>query len=198
MVVDSLISTDEKEILRIYQQAMEFAKIGICRMKLDGTIIFIDRGALQILEIADRYPDTNLLIGEKFEKLFQYIRPKDSVRKEILRNRRVSNSDYPFLTLEGKEKWILHDSSLIEIAETGEKIIQSIFQDITARKKSVRIQNSIYSISEATLNADNLVELFTAIHMIVRQLMPAVNFYIAIFLCNIIKNPHASISGFKY
>ena len=181
MVVDSLISTDEKEILRIYQQAMEFVKIGICRMKLDGTIIFIDRGALQILEIADRYPDTSLLIGEKIEKLFQYIRPKDSVRKEILRNRRVSNSDYPFLTLEGKEKWILHDSSLIDIAETGEKIIQSIFQDITSRKKSVRIQNSIYSISEATLNADNLVELFTAIHMIVRQLMPAVNFYIALY-----------------
>ncbi len=100
---------------------------------------------------------------------------------EILRNKSVSNADYPFQTLEGKEKWVLHDSRLIENAETGEKVIQSIFQDITSRKKSTRIQNSVYSISEATLNADNVDELFLAIHLIIRQLMPAENFYIALY-----------------
>ena len=181
MVDATLISTYEKEILRIYQDALEFAKIGTLRMKQDGTIIFIDRGALQILEIAERYPDANVLVGEKIEKLFRYIKPKDTLRQEILKNKRISGSDYPFQTLDGKEKWVLHDSCIVEDANSKEKIIQSIFQDITSQKKSVRIQNSIYSISEATLNADNLGELIKAIHMIVRQLMPAENFYIALY-----------------
>jgi PAS domain S-box-containing protein/putative nucleotidyltransferase with HDIG domain len=192
-VVDSsFISTDENEIYKIHQEALEFAKIGACRFTADGTIIFIDRSALQILEITDKFPDPNALLGKNIDLLFHYIRPKNMLRKEILRNKHISNSDYPFQTLDGKEKWVSHDSYVIENAQTGEKIIQSIFQDITSRKKSERIQNSIYSISEATLNADNLVELFTAIHATVRQLMPALNFYIALY------DPATDLVSFPY
>jgi PAS domain S-box-containing protein len=181
-MVDSVrISTDEKEIYKIYQEALEFAKIGTCLLKTDGTIIFIDRSALQILEIADAYPDPGALVGKKIDEFYQNIRPDLSIVSEITRNKHVSNSDYPFQTLNGKEKWVMHDSRLIENGETGENIIQTIFQDITSRKKSTRIQNSVYSISEATLNADNLYELFQAIHLIIRQLMPAENFYIALY-----------------
>jgi PAS domain S-box-containing protein len=181
MVDSTFASTDEIEIHKIYQDALEFAKIGTCLLKVDGTIIFIDRSALQILEIAGAYPDTSALVGKKMGDLIHYIRPANSLLGEILRNKHVSNADYPFQTLEGKEKWVLHDSRLIENAETGEKVIQSIFQDITSRKKSTRIQNSVYSISEATLNADNVDELFLAVHLIIRQLMPAENFYIALY-----------------
>jgi PAS domain S-box-containing protein len=181
-MVDSIhISSDEKEIYKIYQEALEFAKIGTCLLKVDGSIIFIDRSALQILEIADAYPDTSALVGKKMGEFLHNIRPDISLLGEILRNKHITNADYPFQTLEGKEKWVSHDSRLIESGETGEKIIQCIFQDITARKKSTRIQNSVYSVSEATLNADNLYELFQAIHLIIRQLMPAENFYIALY-----------------
>ncbi len=192
MADSSRVSTDEKEINKIHQEALEFARIGTCLYKSDGSIIFIDHNTLQILEVADMYPDASALVGEKIEELFHYIKPKNTLRMEILKNKRISNSDYPFQTLGGKEKWVLHDSYVIENAETGEKIIQSIFQDITSRKKSERIQNSIYSISEATLNADNLVELFSEIHKIVRQLMPAENFYIALY------DPATELVSFPY
>ncbi len=56
MVDSTFSSTDEKEINKIYQKALEFAKIGTCLLKVDGTIIFIDRSALQILEITDALP----------------------------------------------------------------------------------------------------------------------------------------------
>ena len=192
MVDSTLIPTDEKEIYKIYQEALGFARIGTCRFKTDGAIIFIDGSALQILEVAGAYPDPSVLVGKKIDELFHHIKPKHSLITEILRNKQVSNSDYPFQTLEGKEKWVLHDSRLIENVETGEKFIQSIFQDITSRKKSERIQNSVYSISEATLNADNLEELFTAIHLIIRQLMSAKNFYIALY------DPATNLISFPY
>jgi PAS domain S-box-containing protein len=181
MVDSTCISPDEKEMIKIYREALESAKIGTCILKADGSIIFIDQCALQILEIADAYPDPSTLVGKKLGEFIHNIRPDDSMIGEILRNIHVSNAEYPFQTLEGKEKWVLHDSRLVENSETGEKIIQCIFQDITSKKKSTRIQNSVYSISEATLNADNVDELFLAIHLIIRQLMSAENFYIALY-----------------
>jgi len=192
MVDSNRISTDEKEINKIYQEALEFAKIGACLLKTDGTIIFIDRSALQILEISEIYPDTNALIGKNIGDFIHNIRSDDSMLAEIIRNKYLSNFDYPFQTLEGKEKWISQDSRLIENNETGDKIIQCIFKDITSQKKSSRIQNSVYSISEATLNADNLSELFLAIHLIIRQLMPAENFYIALY------DPATDLISFPY
>ncbi len=44
-----------------------------------------------------------------------------------------------------------------------------------------RVQNAIYRISEATLSAHDLDELYAAIHAIISELMPADNFHIALY-----------------
>jgi len=53
--------------------------------------------------------------------------------------------------------------------------------DITERKRSDRVRESIYRISETANAAKNLQELFSSIHGIIGELMPAENFYIALF-----------------
>ncbi len=54
-------------------------------------------------------------------------------------------------------------------------------EDISERKKSEQVQASLYHISEATHKSPNLEALFPAIHDIVAALMPARNFYIAVY-----------------
>ena len=55
------------------------------------------------------------------------------------------------------------------------------FRDVTERKRAEQIQLATYRISEAAHSARNLQDLFAAIHEIVGGLMPAKNFYIALY-----------------
>jgi PAS domain S-box-containing protein len=56
-----------------------------------------------------------------------------------------------------------------------------IVQDITERKRAEQVQAAIYRISEAAHVAQNLDELYRTIHAIIGELMPAQNFYIALY-----------------
>jgi PAS domain S-box-containing protein len=56
-----------------------------------------------------------------------------------------------------------------------------MLRDVTEQRRAEKIQSSVYKISEATITTQNLQELFRSIHGIVAELMPAENFYIALF-----------------
>ena len=56
-----------------------------------------------------------------------------------------------------------------------------VLTDITEKRHSERIQDAVYRISEAAHVSDDLPELFRSIHQIISGLMPAGNFYIALF-----------------
>src|SRR5437867_3530830 len=66
------------------------------------------------------------------------------------------------------------------------------FRDVTERKRAEQIQLATYRISEAAHSARNLQDLFAAIHEIVGGLMPARNFYIALY------DPAAELLSFPY
>ncbi|MBN1414306.1 MAG: GAF domain-containing protein, partial [Bacteroidales bacterium] len=51
----------------------------------------------------------------------------------------------------------------------------------TERKRAEKVQTAIYRISESTQTAPSLDELFMSIHKIIAELMPARNFYIALY-----------------
>ena len=70
--------------------------------------------------------------------------------------------------------------------------IGSILRDITERKSVERLQATIYRISEAANTASNLNELFRNIHTSIGDLMPAKNFYIALYV------PSTNILHFPY
>src|SRR5437879_5485918 len=55
------------------------------------------------------------------------------------------------------------------------------FRDVTARRRVECVQEAVYRISHTTHTADNLQELLRAIHQIVGELMPAKNFYDALY-----------------
>ncbi len=56
-----------------------------------------------------------------------------------------------------------------------------MFEDITERKSTERVRDSIYKISQATISASSLDELYRLIHQTLRGIMSVENFYIALF-----------------
>jgi PAS domain S-box-containing protein len=91
----------------------------------------------------------------------------------------VPSHESTLRTKEGKRIEVILTTKLIDYEK--EKAILGIITDISEQKKTEKIKDSIYRISEAAHSAQNLEELFRSIHNIIGELMPAKNFYIALY-----------------
>jgi diguanylate cyclase (GGDEF)-like protein/PAS domain S-box-containing protein len=74
----------------------------------------------------------------------------------------------------------------------GERAVLATARDISPRRHAEAVQAAIYKISEAAHAAPNLEELYSSIHTIISDLMPANNFYIALY------DPESDLLGFPY
>ncbi len=81
-----------------------------------------------------------------------------------------------------KDGTIVHtDISSTACVIDGKKCMVGFFRDISERERAKKVETALYKISEATTLTRNIDDLFSSIHRIVAELMPAENFYIAIY-----------------
>jgi len=81
---------------------------------------------------------------------------------------------------DGRPKAFLNN--LVGIVEGGRLVrIWGTQRDITDRKRAEQVQSATYRISEAAGTVRNLGELYRSIHEIVSELIPATNFYVALY-----------------
>ncbi len=94
---------------------------------------------------------------------------------------------------EGEYKWLLVDA-IPEFLQGSDKPYQvfTTFSDITQIRRAEKIQQSFFRISEASSSAATIESLFGSIHSIVRELIPAENFFIALYdnKTNIVSFPY--------
>jgi diguanylate cyclase (GGDEF)-like protein/PAS domain S-box-containing protein len=64
---------------------------------------------------------------------------------------------------------------------SGRPRFSYVVQDITQRKRDERTQRALYRISESAQSADTLSTLFARIHESVGELLPAKNFFVALY-----------------
>ncbi|MFQ6673730.1 MAG: PAS domain S-box protein [Fidelibacterota bacterium] len=55
------------------------------------------------------------------------------------------------------------------------------FRDVTDQREKEKLETALYAIAEATNAAESLDELYSSIHDIVKEFMPAENFYLALY-----------------
>ncbi len=63
----------------------------------------------------------------------------------------------------------------------GHEVSLTIARDITERRRAEVLQNAVYMISQAQNKSTSLDDLYSAVHDIVSTVMPANNFYIALY-----------------
>ncbi|QYM94167.1 sensor domain-containing protein [Dickeya zeae] len=56
-----------------------------------------------------------------------------------------------------------------------------VFRDISERKRAEKMRNAVFQISQAAHDADDLSDLLTTLHQIISDLLPAKNFYVALY-----------------
>lgn len=77
--------------------------------------------------------------------------------------------------------WTENLVSFVRDENNNPKAIIGVTRDVTQKIKSDQIREAVYRISEATHTAENLDNLFKEIHQIISTIMPAKNFYIALY-----------------
>ncbi|MBI3766427.1 MAG: PAS domain S-box protein, partial [Ignavibacteriales bacterium] len=124
----------------------------------------------------------NELSGIKFWDL---VHPdfRDLVRERGLARQRGESVppryEFKMITKTGEERWLDFTAGIIEYDGTP-ALVGTAF-DITDRKRSEEIQSAVYRISQTADIAVNLDDLFRLIHGIIQEVMPAQNFYIALY-----------------
>ena len=99
--------------------------------------------------------------------------------------------EWPVCSYRGESRWVY--LSMFPIRENGKVVeIFCMNVDITKRKRDEQVQHAIYRISEATNSVKNQNELFSSIYQIISDLMPASNFYVALY------DPKKQILTFPY
>ncbi|MFA6597098.1 MAG: PAS domain S-box protein [Ignavibacteriaceae bacterium] len=71
--------------------------------------------------------------------------------------------------------------TLTKIELDGKNYTQAIVHDISNRKHAEKLQTAVFKITESASTATDLAALYATIHESVKTLMPAINFYIALY-----------------
>jgi len=85
-----------------------------------------------------------------------------------------------------ENRYVRKDGRVVDIMwsarwSEADQVRVAVARDITARKRAESMQAALYAISEAAYGAENLLALFQRIHLIIGELLPALNFFVALY-----------------
>ncbi len=151
------------ERLRILEEALRFAEVGLYRYRFDGTVLDMNEAAFDMLDLRSRFASPAEVIGRNIEELLVYTGPRRRVRSLIRTRGEARNVLYPFRTLAGQEKWVVHDSFPVIDPATGEEVVQAIIKDVTEahlreealRTSEERLSRIVETIAEGIVIIDS-------------------------------------------
>ena len=129
-------SLTESELGQMQKMSMEQHGLGVYEYKFDGTITYIDKVIIKILDLSATYPDSEMAVGRKIGDLIGYTSSTGTVRSRIKKTGHFYGDDYHFKTLKGEDRWVIHDAYQVEHPETGEALVHVVVTDITERKQT--------------------------------------------------------------
>ena len=102
-----------------------------------------------------------------------------TMARELLEKGSVRDINGRLRTKTGQFRDILASAGIIQLSEQPHALI--MLSDITESKQTQVLQEAVYRIAAATETTSSLDELYPQIHQIISSVMPAENFYIALY-----------------
>lgn len=145
----------------------------VCIVDMEGRFVYVSSAFERIFGYS---PDE--MLGQN---MIDHVLPKD--RDNTLKVVDKIKSGDPETHFENR--YIRKDGQIVHVMWAArwseeDRVRIAVARDITARKQAELLQASLYAISEAAHNANNLNDLFRKIHSIINDIQPADNFLIAL------------------
>jgi PAS domain S-box-containing protein len=105
----------------------------------------------------------------------------EAARELIQRALDGETPTFEWMHLHSSGRIIPCEIRLVRLPAEERFLVRGSITDNTERQRRDKIQQAVYQISEAVHTVDDLNSLYARIHEIIKGLMPAENFYIALF-----------------
>ena len=149
----------------------------IYRQNVDGTFAYLSPGISKIVGF----------LPEEWETHFSNVITDNPINQAVINNtedtllRGIVHPPYEVEVYHKNGSRVMLEASEIPIVEFGKVVgLIGIGRDITEKKKSEKLQKALYRISEEAQKISTTDKFYKALHIIIKELMPAKNFYLAI------------------
>ena len=160
-----------------YRHLVENVPIGLYRTDKDNRLLDANRTFLRLFGI----PGDQVPLGMDLRNYL--VDPQDLERENELIDSEgvVRGYELQIRRPDGSTLWI-RDTFQAVFDENGELLYyEGSIEDIRYEKEARRIEKALFDIAQAGLLSPSLADLFGRVHQIVGELMPARNFYIALY-----------------
>jgi PAS domain S-box-containing protein len=172
-----------------FRAIFENAPIGIYRTTPDGRILMANPKLIKILG----YSSFEVLAQRNLESTgYHSDYPRSNFKQQIEREGQIRGLEAGWVKNDGSTIFVRENARVVWDESGNALYYEGTVEDITDRKQAQKVQDAIYRISEAAHNAKDLQSLFELIHTIICALMPADNFYIALY------DPETNMVSFTY
>jgi len=160
-----------------YHRLVELSPDGI-GIHCEGKVVYVNAATVKLFHA--NHPED--LIGLP---VIQLVHPDyraiamERVRRSYENHQQASLLEEKFVTLDGQP--IDVEVATTHIVHEGKSATQIIIRDITERKRAELLERAVYEIARAPETAKSLDELYQTVHLIIKDLMPAENFYVALY-----------------
>jgi PAS domain S-box-containing protein/putative nucleotidyltransferase with HDIG domain len=118
-----------------------------------------------------------------FSPVFQPDGARSDVKgPEMLRQTlKKGTMHFEWLHLKGDGEKLFTEVSLTATPLHGKMVFFATWRDITEQKRAEKLQQALYHISDAATSIQNLQAFYQTVHQVISDLLPASNFYIALY-----------------
>lgn len=156
-----------------------------------GNVMDLLLDAICVVDAQGRY----VFVSAAFERIFGYtpeevigrpmielVHPDDRERTLQTANEIMAGQPKPHF----QNRYVRKDGQVIHIMwsarwSEADQVRVAVARDVTELKRAESMQVALHAISEAAHSAEDLLALFRQIHQIVGQLLPARNFFVALY-----------------
>ncbi|MEI6787793.1 MAG: PAS domain S-box protein [bacterium] len=144
----------------LYRRLMDFTRDGVYQYRFDdGRILLANQGFVDILDL-NCTPEE--LVGKCLKDVLIYTDKEGSVRQALEHKGEIHGFEYHFKTLKGEDRWVIHDSRIVNDPDTKQRIVEAIVKDITERTKAEqqlaaeeeRLRVTLHSIGDGVITTD--------------------------------------------
>jgi diguanylate cyclase (GGDEF)-like protein/PAS domain S-box-containing protein len=153
---------------------MDLLLDAICVVDSEGRFIYVSAGCERIFGYT---PED--MIGKP---MIDLVYPDDrNITLETVKKIVAGDPQFQF-----ENRYLRKDGEIVHIMwsarwSEADQCRVALARDITSRKRTENLQTALYSISEAAHATDDVSSLYEWIHRIIGELLPAVNFSIALY-----------------
>ena len=171
---ERLLRESEARLRTIIQTEPECVKL----LAPDGSLLEMNPAGLRMIE-ADSlaqvqgrciYP----VVVEEHREAFR------DLNERVMRGE-SGTLEYRIIGLKGTQRWMETHASPLRDDSSQVTSALGVTRDISVRKHAEKTQAALHQISEATHSTATLLEMFGRIHQIISELLPARNFFVALY-----------------